>query len=503
MDDFVQNVKIDSIIPTEFQNTDDDEINDLAISIKKYGIIEPLLVRPKDGKYEILSGKKRYQASRIIGLDKIPVLIRNIDDDVYNEYHSNNKENEIYNKFIKPIQKEKISSKEAKKIKRKKDMNSDSNNTEIDLIPNIYNQNKNPDVINLSELNKKEYERDEIKMNNNMMNEQNIQPQNLNNVQNQEPTFGGRFFPSLEDEPTNMNMDGMNIIGQAMQNAQTITNNQPISNNNLIDLTDVNSEKEQQLNVQPQQNYGVLEQNQPEYLQQNTIIGPSQPEVGMNPSPISQPTLDNTITNPMAEFSNPQQNPTTDINIQQSNLDPINVNPQYNLNNSVEMQTPQNISETPILNNTSNITQIEQPQSIPQFDMSQSVTPTDFSQHQEIGLENPTLGVNPVNPIEQIPNYMNQTNSDIQPIENNSIPTMEQTLPVQPNLEQPVDIPQQIMQPAAEPQDTMQQFPQKEVEPVVSSLKNLASNLQDFGYNIGITEEDLGDSVRLTIEIKK
>ena len=56
-----------------------EEINNLAESIKEYGIIEPLIVRQKDDKYEIISGKKRYQAARIAGQSDIPVLVRNID----------------------------------------------------------------------------------------------------------------------------------------------------------------------------------------------------------------------------------------------------------------------------------------------------------------------------------------------------------------------------------------------------------------------------------------
>lgn len=54
-----------------------DRLDDMVQSIKEYGVITPLIVRPKEyGKYEILSGHNRANAGKIVGLEKIPVVIK-------------------------------------------------------------------------------------------------------------------------------------------------------------------------------------------------------------------------------------------------------------------------------------------------------------------------------------------------------------------------------------------------------------------------------------------
>jgi len=60
----------------------DDKINELAESIKKNGLIQPIAVRPdsKDGKYEIVAGERRWLAAQRAGLHKIPVVILNLND---------------------------------------------------------------------------------------------------------------------------------------------------------------------------------------------------------------------------------------------------------------------------------------------------------------------------------------------------------------------------------------------------------------------------------------
>lgn len=62
---------------THFNET---ELNELSESIKEHGVLQPLLVRKKGSKYEIIAGERRYQASKIAGLDEVPVIIRDVDD---------------------------------------------------------------------------------------------------------------------------------------------------------------------------------------------------------------------------------------------------------------------------------------------------------------------------------------------------------------------------------------------------------------------------------------
>jgi ParB family transcriptional regulator, chromosome partitioning protein len=56
------------------------EFEDLVASVKRHGILQPVIVRPKDGGYELVAGERRWRAAREAGLVTIPVVIRDIDD---------------------------------------------------------------------------------------------------------------------------------------------------------------------------------------------------------------------------------------------------------------------------------------------------------------------------------------------------------------------------------------------------------------------------------------
>lgn len=59
---------------------DEDKIRELAESIKANGVIQPLIVRPAENGYELVAGERRWRASRIAGLKKVPCIIRHFDD---------------------------------------------------------------------------------------------------------------------------------------------------------------------------------------------------------------------------------------------------------------------------------------------------------------------------------------------------------------------------------------------------------------------------------------
>ena len=60
---------------------DEDKLNQLADSIREHSIIEPLIVRPLADKYELVAGERRYRAAQIVGLDSVPVVIRELNDE--------------------------------------------------------------------------------------------------------------------------------------------------------------------------------------------------------------------------------------------------------------------------------------------------------------------------------------------------------------------------------------------------------------------------------------
>ncbi|MCD7774404.1 MAG: ParB/RepB/Spo0J family partition protein [Clostridiales bacterium] len=63
------------------QSFDDDALSELADSIREHGVLQPLIVRPlSDGSYQLVAGERRWRASRLAGLDKVPVIVRALTD---------------------------------------------------------------------------------------------------------------------------------------------------------------------------------------------------------------------------------------------------------------------------------------------------------------------------------------------------------------------------------------------------------------------------------------
>ena len=83
MESQVIQVNLDDIIPNRFQPRiafDEKALNELAASIKEHGIIQPLVLRKLGKKYEIIAGERRYKAATMAGLQTVPAVISNIDD---------------------------------------------------------------------------------------------------------------------------------------------------------------------------------------------------------------------------------------------------------------------------------------------------------------------------------------------------------------------------------------------------------------------------------------
>ncbi|WCO67101.1 ParB/RepB/Spo0J family partition protein [Iamia majanohamensis] len=59
---------------------DEDSLAALAASIRELGVLQPVLVRPVDGRYELIAGERRWRAARRAGLERIPAVVRAIDD---------------------------------------------------------------------------------------------------------------------------------------------------------------------------------------------------------------------------------------------------------------------------------------------------------------------------------------------------------------------------------------------------------------------------------------
>jgi ParB/RepB/Spo0J family partition protein len=82
-------VDLKDIKPSQYnarKTFDDVKLKELSASIKEKGVIEPIIVRPANGKYEVVCGERRFRASRMAGLSNIPAVIKELDEKQALEY---------------------------------------------------------------------------------------------------------------------------------------------------------------------------------------------------------------------------------------------------------------------------------------------------------------------------------------------------------------------------------------------------------------------------------
>ena len=81
----VQQIPIGELLPFKnhpFKVLDDESMQRTVESVEQYGVLSPLIARPRpEGGYEIISGHRRQHAAQLAGLDTLPVIVRNMDDD--------------------------------------------------------------------------------------------------------------------------------------------------------------------------------------------------------------------------------------------------------------------------------------------------------------------------------------------------------------------------------------------------------------------------------------
>jgi ParB family chromosome partitioning protein len=81
--DEVKQLPVNEIVTSPYQPRtifDDERIDELCQTIKTHGVIQPIVVRQRNGKYEIIAGERRWRAVKKLGMDTIPGIIREIND---------------------------------------------------------------------------------------------------------------------------------------------------------------------------------------------------------------------------------------------------------------------------------------------------------------------------------------------------------------------------------------------------------------------------------------
>ena len=81
--EYIRDIKIEDIVANADQPRKiflDENLEDLKASIERFGVIQPIIVRKKDTKYEIIAGERRYRASKLLGKETIPSIVKDMDD---------------------------------------------------------------------------------------------------------------------------------------------------------------------------------------------------------------------------------------------------------------------------------------------------------------------------------------------------------------------------------------------------------------------------------------
>lgn len=80
----IKKIPVVNIIPNPYQPRtvfDNEKIEELCETIKSHGIIQPIVVRERNGKYEIIAGERRWRAVKKLGMERIPAIVKEFDDE--------------------------------------------------------------------------------------------------------------------------------------------------------------------------------------------------------------------------------------------------------------------------------------------------------------------------------------------------------------------------------------------------------------------------------------
>ena len=77
-------IPVDEVVPNPYQprrNFSEEELRELAESIRAHGMLQPIVVRERDGRYEIIAGERRWRAAKLAGMDRVPAIIREVESE--------------------------------------------------------------------------------------------------------------------------------------------------------------------------------------------------------------------------------------------------------------------------------------------------------------------------------------------------------------------------------------------------------------------------------------
>lgn len=504
----VVKINLANIIPNRFQpriSFDEEALNELATSIKMYGIIQPLILRPLGDKYEIIAGERRYKAATIAGLTEVPAILVNLDDQTSAELA-----------IIENIQRKDLTAiEEAKSFQKLLDL---GNYTQDQLATKMgKSQSAIANKLRLLNLIPEVQEA----LMNNLISERHARSllQLKDNPDKQKEILNRITTERLTVKDTDAIIKTM-LGGDNMNN--NIINNpipeQPINNNPLptiesTPMVDVS-------NINPTPNLtsidNIMNSSISAPIEQPNMV---QPEVTMQNNEqqnFAQPNIETqNIEQPNIEINSLEQ---PNENIEQVNMAQPTIE-QPNVMPTIEQQNVTPTTDIPNLNNdTFNLSQISDPNmAIPTTPQNnEPPTTMDFSTF---------LATTEINHKEENPNQPNNNNTQEQPatsefdsllqVEEKPEEQPEDTTP-QPQFA-PINAPTNVYFPDLEKEPANMSFanpfaqstapvetpPATDITNAINETKETIKKLETMGYKVTSEESDLPDSYKITITIKK
>ena len=458
----VVKVKLSSIIPNRFQPRlafNEEELNELANSIKMYGVLQPLILRPIGDKYEIIAGERRYKASTLAGLTEVPAILVNLDDQTSAELAII--EN-IQRKDLTPIE-------EAKSYKKLLDL---GNLTQDQLAVKM---GKNQSTI-----------ANKLRLLNLVPEAQDALLHNLISERHARSLLQLKDDPAKQREVLNKIIEGRLTVRDTDELIKNMMNVQQSFNNNQTNISStISSENVLNNDMNTVSTRNMFENNVGNSNSLfNNVVEPNTDVV--NIADISNPNM-NVQTTP--NFSTPNANSNIQSTLNELNL----VDTNSSVFNDLEPKLEDNLEKTQVIDmeaireaaRNSSATNLQQPSNSEEFN---SILKPEIKSSLNTVTE-------PKQKYSKLENALNFENKFFPSIEDESV-NMNLGKNISNSTEQNNDIKTSF-------ETSSNLLPNSNLNKVVSQTRELISNMKQAGNKIETQELDLADEYQIIIKIKK
>lgn len=478
----VIDVNVEQIMPNRYQprdNIDRQKLESLAASIKKYGMIQPIILRKIGNMYEIVVGGRRFEASLLAGNKQVPAIIVNISD---NDMASLTLTENMQRQELSPIE-------EAKSYKKLQDENSLS-------ISDIAVQTGKSEEIIMNKLKLLTLAPEvQSALINNMISEGHAKllikiPSHEKQVEVLNKIINDR----LPVKETNNYINNLNLVREIPN-----PNNEILPNTDTVSLSDLNKEN---LNIKSALNdLELVNTASATFNGTDQIIKEKKEEINMDMNSLNQAAQNNMPNQPQEPIVNNNESrffPSFDnepVNMNVPSQEPMRDATNYNINNTMPNYNMNNsqVAPEPVI-----------PNPIPSFGMNPEIQAQPQNQVPNYGVNmtnisqpNPQVSspITDFGAMNQMPNMaqepqMQSQNFGSSPISDFRVepttPSMPNIMNSSPSTEIPVVTPNLV-----------------DITPAINNTRTFITTLESMGFKVTKEEQDNGTEYQFIIKIQK